>query len=66
MTKLEYGLYLGIAILCLFMVALPVGCTYHQNQLIATAADPIEMKCALDGGTRSGDSACVIAALSRK
>lgn len=64
MDKSDYKIILVIAVVCLMTIALSAGCTYHQNQLIATAADPIEMKCALSG--RSDDSACVIAALSRK
>lgn len=64
MDNSDYKFILSIVVVCLMMIALGVVCTYHKNQLIANAADPIEMKCALSG--RSNDSACVIAALSRK
>lgn len=65
MDKSDYKFILAIAVVCLMMIALPAGCTYHQNQLIANAADPIEMKCALDGGSGSS-GVCTITALSRK
>jgi hypothetical protein len=64
MDNSDYKFILSIAVVCLKMIALGVVCTYHKNQLIANAADPIEMKCALSG--RSDDPACIITALSRK
>ena len=62
MHKSDYKFILAIVVVCLMVIALPVGCTYHQNKLVANATNPIEMRCALSG--RSDDAACLITALS--